>query len=165
MRPTGSKKELEARRRVAVKLRRSGMTIREVAKVVGCAPGSVARWEGLYLSQGDRGLDPIPNAGGTPRLDEKEQARLARMLTAGPRAHGYEDGVWTLRRVRDLIARRFGVQYGISNVHRMLRVLGFSAQKPQLRAIERDELAIEKFRKRGWAEVKKSPRKRAKRSR
>ena len=165
MRPTGSKKELEARRRVAVRLRRSGMTIREVAKAVGCAPGSVARWEGLYLAKGARGLDPIPNAGGIARLKPKGKARLTRMLLAGPRAHGYEDGVWTLRRVRELIAQRLGVEYSISNVYRLMLALGFSAQKPQVRALERDERAIAHFRRRRWAQVKKTPHKLGKRSR
>jgi transposase len=165
MRPTGSKKELEARRRVAVRLRRSGMTIREVAKAVGCAPGSVARWDGLYEDRGARGLDPIPNAGGTARLPPKDKALLLRMIVAGPRAYGYDDGVWTLRRVRDLISQRFGIHYHIGHVHRMMIAFGFSAQKPQVRALERDELAIARFRRRGWAQVKKRPQKQAKRSR
>jgi transposase len=131
------------------------MTIRAVAKIMGCAPGSVARWDGLYEAQGARGLDPIPNAGGTPRLKPKEKALLKRMVIAGPRAYGYDDGVWTLRRVRDLISQRFDVEYHIGHVHRLMIALGFSAQKPQVRALERDELAIERFRRRGWAKVKK----------
>ena len=165
MRPTGTKQELEARRRVAVKLRRSGMTIREVAKIVGCAPGSVARWEGLFDASGARGLDPIPAIGGTSRLKPKDRARLTRMLIAGPRAYGFGDGVWTLRRVRELIAERIGIEYSISHVHRLMHALGFSAQKPQVRALERDESAIAHFRRHRWSQVKKRPRARAKRSR
>jgi transposase len=141
------------------------MTIREVAKAVGCAPGSVARWEGLYQAQGPRGLDPIPNAGSKSRLSAKARAQLVRMLIAGPRAHGYDDAVWTLRRVRDLISQRLEVEYSIANVHRVMGTLGFSPQKPQVRALERDEVAIERFRRRGWARVKKRPRKQGKRSR
>ena len=95
----------------------------------------------------------------------KAKAQLVRMLIAGPRAHGYDDAVWTLRRVRDLISQRLQVEYSIANVHRVMGTLGFSPQKPQVRALERDELAIERFRRRGWARVKKRPRKQGKRSR
>jgi len=138
------------------------MTIREVAKAIGCAPGSVARWEGLYVAHGKQGLDPIPNRGGIARLSFDDKDSLTQMLVEGPNAHGYRDGVWTLRRVRELIARRLGVDYSISQVHRLMHQLGFSAQKPQVRALERDESAIASFRRHDWAKVKKRPRKRAK---
>lgn len=133
------------------------MTIREVAEHIGCAPGSVARWEGMYDDGGPSGLDAIPNSGGTARLKPEQRAKLERMLIEGPRAHGHADGVWTLRRVRDLIAKRFRVRYHISNVHRMMHDMGFSAQKPVVRALERNEEAIENFRNRYWKKVKKTP--------
>jgi transposase len=133
------------------------MTIREVAEIVGCAPGSVARWEGLFDAQGARGLDPIPNAGGIARMKPKDKAALQRIIVGGPRAYGYDDGVWTLRRVRDVISQRFGIDYHVTHVHRLMHALGFSAQKPQVKALERDELAIARFRRRVWTQVKKRP--------
>jgi len=156
MRPQGSKKELEMRRRLAVRLRKSGMTIREVADHIGCAPGSVARWEKMFDEGGAAGLSAIPNSGGVARLKPKQRAALERMLIAGPQAHGHRDGVWTLRRIRDLIAEQFGVRYKVSNVHRLMHDMGFSAQKPVVRALERNEEAIESFRNREWKKVKKT---------
>lgn len=161
MRPKGSKKELEARRRLAVGLRKSGMTIREVAEHVGSAPGSVARWEGIYDEKGAEGLDPIPNSGGVARLKPSQRTKLERMLLKGPQAYGYADGVWTLPRIRELIAQRFAVRYHVSNVHRLMHAMGFSAQKPVVRALERDEPAIATFRNREWKKVKKTPKSRA----
>ena len=165
MRPKGSKKDLETRRRTAVRLRKSGMTIREVADEVGCAPGSVSRWEMMFDERGATGLDAIPNSGGVSRLEPRDKALLEKILIEGPRKHGHADGVWTLKRVRDLIAKRFRVRYHISHVHRLMYEMGFSPQKPLVRALERNEAAIADFRNREWKKVKKTPRNKGVRSR
>jgi transposase len=47
------------------------------------------------------------------RLDEQQLAALDLALEAGPLAAGWEDQRWTLARVRDLVARKFRVQYTI----------------------------------------------------
>ncbi len=49
-------------------------------------------------------------------LDEQQLARLESVLEAGPLAAGFDDQRWTLARIRDLVARRFGVQYTIPGV-------------------------------------------------
>jgi transposase len=60
VRPRVSKQELEIRRRAAVSLRKQGFTVREVAKVIGCVPSSVVRWEQLFDDDGATGLDAKP---------------------------------------------------------------------------------------------------------
>jgi len=141
------------------------MTIREVAEEVGCAPGSVSRWEMMFDESGTKGLDAIPNSGGVSRLERRDKALLEKILIEGPRKHGHADGVWTLKRVRDLIAKRFRVRYHISHVHRLMYEMGFSPQKPLVRALERNETAIADFRNREWKKVKKTPQNKAVRSR
>jgi len=39
----------------------------------------------------------------------------------------------------------------------ILRDMGWSPQKPERRARERDEEAIEQWREEGWAQIKKRP--------
>jgi hypothetical protein len=53
MRPTGTKQQLEIRRRVALALLDVGWGIRQVARQVKASPGSVCRWRDLRASQGD----------------------------------------------------------------------------------------------------------------
>jgi len=52
--------------------------------------------------------------------------------TDGPVGHVkdfyFDDQRWTLTRVRDLVARRFGVQYTIPGVWHLLRRRGWSCQ-------------------------------------
>jgi transposase len=156
-RPRGSKQRLEIRRRTAVALRKRGLSIRNVAQEVGSAPSSVTRWEQMFDHDGDHGLDAIPQAGGKCRLTVMQKRRLVKYLRKSPRHFGWTTELWTLSRVRDLIGRKFGVRYHISHVHRLLRLMNFSAQKPARLARERDDTAIAEFREKRWPEIKKSP--------
>jgi transposase len=63
--------------------------------------------------------------------------------------------------VRETIQRRFGVRYSEVHVWRLLGKLGFSSQKPEKQAKERDEVAIARWKKRTWPALKKSAVKRA----
>ncbi len=65
--------------------------------------------------------------------------------------------MWTLKRVRLWIEREFGVRHSEVHVWRLLGQLGFSNQKPDRRALERDEAAIEHWRKHTWPALKKTP--------
>jgi transposase len=71
------------------------------------------------------------------------------------RRHGWSTELWTLPRIADLIARKFGVQYDQSGVWRLLRRLGWSCQKPERRARERNQEAIDRWRKTDWPRIKK----------
>lgn len=51
-----------------------------------------------------------------------------------------------------------GVRFGQTQVWRILGSLGFSAQKPEMRAIERDEEAVRKWKRRTWPALKKAQR-------
>ena len=64
------------------------------------------------------------------------------MLVAGALQAGFPTELWTVKRVRALVAREFGVEYTNSGGWELLRSLGFSPQKPEKRATQRDEQAI-----------------------
>jgi len=65
---------------------------------------------------------------------------LTQLLLAGAQQAGYATDLWTLRRVADLIEKRFGVHYGLTGARRLfLERLDWSWQKPQCRALERKE--------------------------
>lgn len=79
------------------------------------------------------------------------------MLLEGPLAAGFPTDLWTLTRVAQVIERHFGVKYHPGHVWRILRDLGWSPQKPERRARERDEEAIERWRKEDWPRIRKKP--------
>jgi transposase len=59
--------------------------------------------------------------------------------------------------VAEVIRREFGVAYHRAQVGRILVALRWSCQKPERRALERDEAAIEQWKRRRWVQVKKTP--------
>jgi transposase len=148
---------LEARRRRALALLRQGLGVRAVARRVGCSPGSVSRWQAAVAAGGPAALRAKPAPGRPRRLSSRQRARLLKLLLRGPLAHGYGTALWTLPRVADLIARTFGVHYHPAHVWKILRGEGWSCQKPERRARERDEAAIQRWRTQRWPHIKKRP--------
>lgn len=150
------------RRRVrAGRLLLAGKGCAEVARVVGVARQTVYTWKAV-LDEG--GIDALRAMGGKGRpaqLDARQLAQLRRSLLASPTAHGFGTELWTLKRVRVLIERLFGVSYSQVHVWRLLGQLGFSNQKPERRAIERDEDAVREFKEKTWPALKKKPSERA----
>lgn len=153
MRPRRSKAELEERRRTAIKLlKRHG--VREVARRVCVSPGSVERWKKMYEMGGAQALRAKPDIGAAPKLSSSDQARLTTLLLEGATAHGYATELWTLERVAQVIEREFGVVYSTTGVWLLLGRLGWSCQKPERQARERNESEIERWRRVTWPKLR-----------
>jgi transposase len=145
-RPFGSAAELERRRCQAVEAVACGENPETVAKVFGVNRCSVFRW--LSMARQPDGLAAKPHPGPAPRLSPEQHRRLEALLLQGANAHGWPNQLWTCARVRILIQRHFGVTFHHDHVGRLLRQrLHWTPQKPQRRARERDEAAIEFFRR------------------
>jgi len=158
MRPKGSKAELEARRRKAVKLVAKGHSHTEVARMVGATQTSVSRWWRTYQEGGEDALRSIRHPGRKPKMSAKERERLKRLLLRGAPAHGFRGELWTCGRVAKVIERHFGVEMHETTVLRLLRRLGWSPQKPRRFARERDEAAVEAWKRETWPHIKKGGR-------
>ena len=114
---------------------------------------SVQRWRQAWQAGGAPGLASKGQAARC-RLDQDQLAELDRVLDAGPAAAGWADQRWTLARVRELVMRDFGAQYTIPGTWYLLRRRGWSCQLGARRATERDEGAIEVWKKEAWPRVK-----------
>ena len=90
------------------------------------------------------------------KLKPAQRRRLMKSLSKGPLAHGYNTNVWTTARIAELIRREFGVSYHRDHVGRLMHSLNWSHQKPVKRAVERDEEAIERWKRKDWPRVKKT---------
>jgi len=155
MRPPGSPSQLERRRRRALELLKRGLTQSAVAEQLGCAKSSVSRWRHTVEQAGPKGLAPKPIPGRPSKLSHAQKQRLVRRLVKGPLACGYGTDLWTLPRIADQIARQFHVRYHPAHVWRLLRGLGWSCQKPERRALQRNERAIAYWRRAVWPHIKK----------
>jgi transposase len=69
---------------------------------------------------------------------------------------GFMTDLWTLKRIRQVIRREFGVRYTITNVWKLMQSLGWSCQKPDKRARERNEAAVRDWQQQVWPRIKKN---------
>ena len=157
MRPLGSPEALHRRRLKALVLKRTGLGPGAIAKRLSVDRRSVHRWLAAFDAEGSDGLAATPAPGRPPKLSESERAKLTKMLLDGATEHGFPTDLWTGPRVIDLVRRRFRVSYHPNHIAKLLRSLGFSPQKPERRARERDEAAIRTWVHDVWPKVKKTP--------
>jgi transposase len=155
MRPTGNPAALEARRKIAARLFAQGKTLTEVAAAVGSSVSSASRWRRVWKRRGESGLAAKAHAGPIPRLTKAQQHSLVTALSRGPQFWGFDRSGWTCALVQQLIVRLFGVSFHVDYVGTLLHRLGWSPQKPQQRARERNELDIERWRRETWPRLKR----------
>jgi transposase len=137
-------------------LLQKGQTFRAVAQVSSASLSSVVRWLQAYRRRGSKGLLAKPTPGRPCRLLTGQKKDLERILLRGAQAAGYSTELWTLRRIGEVIRKEFGVRYSTSAVWRLLVVdMGWSTQKPERRATQRDEAAIDRWKKEQWPQIKK----------
>lgn len=147
-----------ARKRMrAGRMLRAGKRPSEVAEAVGVARQTVYTWKALLDEGGINALRAVPERGRPGQLDAAQLASVRTILLQSPTEHGFGTELWTLKRVGSVIEHMHGVRFGQTQVWRILGSLGFSSQKPEKRAIERDEGAVRQWKRRTWPALKKKP--------
>lgn len=134
----------------------AGKSCAEAALAVGVARQTVYTWKHL-LDEGGciDALRAVPERGRPAQLDEGQLAAVRAVILQSPTEHGFATELWTLKRVGAVIERMHGVRFGQTQVWRILGSLGFSVQKPEKRAIERNEDAVRSWKRSTWPALKK----------
>jgi len=149
--------EMEKRRLQAGKLFAKEISAPEAARRLGVARQVAYRWKQAWEKGGKAALASKGPAGPKPKLTAEQTQKVTAALLAGPVAQGYKTNLWTLPRVALLIKDLTGVSYHPGHVWRLLGASGFSCQRPERRAVERDEKAIRKWQRVEWPAIKKKP--------
>lgn len=155
-RPKGSADLLEYRRRQALVLLGKGLSLNEIARRILCNASSVMRWRDAWRRLGADALRVRFSPGRPPKLGRPERRRLVKLLLKGPLAHGYRTNLWTTKRIAELIKHEFGVDYHRDHVGRLMHSLDWTHQKPEARAVERDDEAVERWKQKQWPRIKKT---------
>jgi transposase len=146
---------MEKRRRRAARLFEKNIPVPEVVRRLGIARQVGYRWHQTWKAGGEAALASKGSAGPKARLTGDQIEQITEALIEGPVAQGYKTQLWTLPRVAALIENLSGIRYHPGHVWRILGDMGFSCQRPERRAIERDEEAIRQWRRVKWPALKK----------
>lgn len=157
MRPHGSQEQLEQRRRRAVSLMEQGYSDAAIAAQLGTTTVSVWRWRQAWRRRGEAALAARPVPGRPSRLTARQRRGLVSRLLKGAMAEGFATDLWTCPRIARVIETRYGVRYHVDHIPWLMARLGFSCQKPERQAAERDEEAVRRWVQHDWPRIKKSP--------
>ncbi len=151
-------KAIEARRIAGARMLKRKVSEAEVARRLGVTRQSVNVWaQKLAKANGALGKLKAKPLGRPKSLDARQCEALRRRLLEGALAAGFATELWTIKRVRALVKREFGVAYSHSGGWELLRGLGFTPQRPERRALQRNEQAIQRWKKKSWPALKKTP--------
>lgn len=155
MKPTGSASELEARRRLAVARVNEGWKQKDVAAFLGVSTKAVGNWVAAYRASGDGGLDAKPRTGPKPKLSRRQEQGVLSWLARSPKAFGYTTDLWTTRRLAEVIEKRYGIRFNSNYLAEWLTRRDHSPQRPETKAVERDNPAIARWVAEDWPRILK----------
>jgi transposase len=152
-----TREQMAERRLEGVKLLKGGkLSQAAIARQLGVSEAAVSQWCSALTKGGTRALQMKAASGRPTKLSAQQMRKLERLLKRGAVSNGFETERWTQRRIQQLIADTFGVNYHTNYVGRLMKRLGWSVQKPEARALERDEDAIRAWLSGDWTRIKKS---------
>jgi len=153
MRPYGKSEQLAKRRKRALELLENGKRIKEVAKMIGVTERSIRYWQKEEKEPKDKSKTRSP--GHPSHLSEAQLKQLEQELLRGAYEQGYAEDYWTLDRIARLIWDKFKVRYHPGSVWYIMKRIGWSNQRPQRQSLQRDDKAIQRWKKYMWPRIKK----------
>ena len=134
---------LPVMRQQAVKAVRSGQDVQSVANAYGVNIRSVFRWLEEFANGGQNALLSKQIPGRPSKVTPEEMRWLANAIKDNtPLQHKFPFGLWTLSLIGSLIERQFGKKLSLASVSRIMKLLGFSAQKPLYQAWQQDPVLV-----------------------
>jgi transposase len=150
---TGLRERRQNRRMEAARMFSAGATRAQVARKLRVSWQTAHAWFKAWQSGGPDALKSKGKPGPVPKFNDSHRRRVAQLLAQGPQAHGYDNALWSLPRVRAVVAKHLGIRASTTDIWRLLRSMRWSPQKPARKARERNEVKILQWKKKRWPEI------------
>jgi transposase len=138
---------LQTIRQQAIKAVNNGLTVNAVAQAFGVNIRTVFRWLSDYACGGQNALLGKTPPGAKPKLDPDQMNWLANTIRdKNPQQLRFVFALWTLPIIGELIHRQFGLRLSKPTISRVMKLLGFTPQRPLYRAWQQDTVWVEKWR-------------------
>lgn len=148
----------EEKRKLAIKIWKTGLSQKEVAEIVGTTPQTMSGWVKRYREKGSSALRSRKRGtevGATRHLSEAQEKHLQKLIidkTPDQLKMAYV--LWTRKAVMELIEQEFEIKMPIRTVGEYLKRWGFTPQKPAKRAYEQNPKAVERWLNEDYPEIK-----------
>jgi len=150
---------LRAMRVQALKAVRKGQAVASVAKAYGLNVRTIFRWLSQFINGGQNALLAKATPGQPPKITPQEMRWTARAVRVDtPQQFKFPYGLWTLSQVGKLIERQFGKSLSLASVSRVMRLLGFSAQKPRYQAWQQDPVLVQHWESETYSGIRREAR-------
>lgn len=144
----------------AIKAVQEGQSATDVAKTLGINRQTIYRWMANYLSGGQKALQAKPISGRPSKLTEDQMQWIAEAVRNDtPQQYEFEFALWTLKIIGELIKRQFDIKLSINTLSRVMKLLGFTAQKPLYQAWQQDEKLVQQWEHEIYPEIKREAKK------
>lgn len=146
---------LQVMRQQAVKAAREGATVASIAAAFGVSTRTVFSWLAQFAEGGQNALLAKPIPGRPPKISAEEMRWIAQAVRDNsPQQFKFEFGLWTLSLISELIKRQFGKSLALASVSRVMKLLGFSAQKPLYQAWQQDTRLVHEWETKTYPAIK-----------
>jgi len=149
---------LEYMRLQSIKLYKQGKKISEISEFFGVTIDAVYKWIRKYKQNGKDSLRMKKAKGAEPKITKNEAKRLIKLIEKSAINYGFEIPLWDCKKIKQVIKSKFGKDIHFSNVWRMLVKLGFSPQKPEKMALERNQRKVNKWIREVWPDIEEQRR-------
>ncbi|MEK6891968.1 MAG: IS630 family transposase [Nanoarchaeota archaeon] len=146
---------LEHYRFQAVKLKNKGWKINKIAEAFEVTREAVSRWISKYKKQGLDSLKRTKANGAKPKLTIEEKEEILNCLKESAMEFGFETPLWTSKRVKQLIFKKFNISIHISKICQWFKNIRLSPQKPERIYSQKDERLAKKWLKEEWPKIQK----------
>lgn len=146
---------LQVMRQQAVKAVREGATVASIAAAFGVSTRTVFSWLAQFAEGGQNSLLAKPIPGRPPKINADEMRWIAQAVRDNsPQQFKFEFGLWTLSLISELIKRQFGKSLALASVSRVMKLLGFSVQKPLYQAWQQDSQLVHEWETKTYPAIK-----------
>jgi transposase len=123
------------------------MSCRQVARLLGDSPRTVAYWVKRFETEGLSGLADADRPGRPSKLDQGQIQVIETALRSHPSQYGLAGNLWDGKLLSHFIDRQFGIQLGVRQCQRLFRQLGFRFRKPRPLIAKTDPQLQQDFKK------------------
>ena len=115
----------------AALLRRQGLDLESIRKILGRGKGSISRWLNRMQKEGPDAILDGKSTGRPCKLSKVQQEAVRISLAQDPMCSGFERSNWTARLLGVHIENNYGTQYSASGALALAYGMGYSIRVPR----------------------------------